>query len=135
MNHGKKKNSGFPEASKKSPPLGWVIALAAIGGGVVGSAGTHYFSKPQVAPPLSAAPAAPLPGGAPQAQPLTVPTMPPQQQFKPAPQPPGEVPPGKIWSAEHGHWHDAPAALTIPAAAPVTTPAPAPSAAPAVKKE
>jgi len=22
------------------------------------------------------------------------------------PQPPGEVPPGKVWSPEHGHWHD-----------------------------
>lgn len=22
------------------------------------------------------------------------------------PQPPGEAPPGKIWSAEHGHWHE-----------------------------
>ena len=20
--------------------------------------------------------------------------------------PPGEAPPGKVWSAEHGHWHD-----------------------------
>ena len=26
----------------------------------------------------------------------------------PAPQPPGPVPEGKVWSAEHGHWHDAP---------------------------
>jgi hypothetical protein len=23
------------------------------------------------------------------------------------PQPPGPVPPGKVWSPEHGHWHDA----------------------------
>ncbi|GAA5036367.1 hypothetical protein GCM10011506_30680 [Marivirga lumbricoides] len=22
------------------------------------------------------------------------------------PQPAGETPPGKVWSAEHGHWHD-----------------------------
>lgn len=22
------------------------------------------------------------------------------------PQPPGPVPPGKVWSVEHGHWHD-----------------------------
>lgn len=21
---------------------------------------------------------------------------------------PGEAPPGKVWSEEHGHWHDAP---------------------------
>ena len=26
----------------------------------------------------------------------------------PAAQPPGAAPVGKIWSAEHGHWHDAP---------------------------
>lgn len=23
-----------------------------------------------------------------------------------APQPPGPVPPGKVWSKDHGHWHD-----------------------------
>ena len=23
------------------------------------------------------------------------------------PQPPGPVPPGKVWSPEHGHWHEA----------------------------
>lgn len=23
------------------------------------------------------------------------------------PQPPGEAPPGKVWSPEHGRWHDA----------------------------
>jgi hypothetical protein len=33
-----------------------------------------------------------------------------QQQFKPGPQPPGPVPEGKVWSTEHGHWHDAPKA-------------------------
>ena len=27
----------------------------------------------------------------------------------PGPAPDGEAPPGKVWSAEHGHWHDAPA--------------------------
>jgi hypothetical protein len=34
----------------------------------------------------------------------TVTPNPPQ----PVPQPPGEVPPGKVWSPEHGHWHDKP---------------------------
>jgi hypothetical protein len=24
----------------------------------------------------------------------------------PYPQPPGEVPEGKVWSPEHGHWHN-----------------------------
>jgi len=152
MDHGKKKFSGSREAPKKGPPLGLVIALAAAGGVVIGSAGTYFFSKPLVAPKQSASPAA---GGTPQAQTIT---MPPQQQFTPAPQPPGEAPPGKVWSVEHGHWHDAPVALTIPAPAPATpatvtstpetTPAPAPAsvtptatttpapvAAPAEKKE
>jgi hypothetical protein len=134
MGHDRKKFSGSREASKKRRPLGLVIALAAAGGVVIGSAGTYFFSKPLAAPKPSAVPAA---GGTPQAQTIT---MPPQQQFTPAPQPPGEAPPGKVWSVEHGHWHDAPVALTTPAPAPATaTPAatttPAPAAAPAEKKE
>ena len=28
------------------------------------------------------------------------------------PQPEGEAPQGKVWSAEHGHWHDAPEGIT-----------------------
>jgi hypothetical protein len=142
MNHGKKKFSGSREASKKGPPMGLVIALAAAGGIVIGSAGTYFFARPLAAPNQSGSPAA---GGTPQAQTIT---MPAQQQFTPGPQPPGVVPPGKVWSAEHGHWHDIPLALATPAPAPVTTPAPAPptvipaatttpapAAAPAEKKE
>lgn len=30
-----------------------------------------------------------------------------QPQFTPKPQPEGPVPAGKVWSTEHGHWHDA----------------------------
>jgi len=33
----------------------------------------------------------------------------PAPALTPGPQPPGPVPPGKVWSQEHGHWHDAPA--------------------------
>lgn len=53
----------------------------------------------------------------------------------PRPQPPGPVPPGKVWSPEHGHWHDAapapaPSPVTIPAQQPATPqpqpPGPAP---------
>ncbi len=29
------------------------------------------------------------------------------QGFTPSPPPSGEAPPGKVWSYEHGHWHDA----------------------------
>jgi hypothetical protein len=39
------------------------------------------------------------------------------------PQPPGPAPAGKVWSVEHGHWHDAPGA---PGAAGATAPAGAP---------
>jgi hypothetical protein len=102
MDHGKKKFSSSREVAKKGPPLGLVIALAAAGGVVIGSAGTYFFSKPLAAQKQSASPAA---GGTPQAQTITIP---PQQKFTPAPQPPGEAPPGKVWSVEHGHWHDAP---------------------------
>ena len=147
MGHVRKKLFRPSEASKKGPPLGLVIALAAAGGMVVGSTGTYFFSRPVVASKQSVSPAA---GGTPQAQSFNLPA---QQQFKPAPQPPGQVPPGKVWSVEHGHWHDAPGALTTPAPAPATpvttttlssapatvTPAatttPAPASAPAEKKE
>jgi hypothetical protein len=33
------------------------------------------------------------------------------------PQPPGPAPAGKVWSAEHGHWHDAPGSQPLSAAA------------------
>ena len=29
--------------------------------------------------------------------------------------PPGSAPPGKVWSPEHGHWHDAPGTTASPA--------------------
>jgi hypothetical protein len=143
MNHGKKKFSGSREASKKRPPLGLVIALAAAGGMVIGSAGTYYFSKPLAAPNQAGSPAA---GGMPHAQTIT---MPPQQQFTRPGLSHRRGSAGKVWSVEHGHWHDIPSrydvnsragAVTTPAPAPLTvTPAatttPAPAAAPAEKKE
>ncbi len=36
-------------------------------------------------------------------------TVTPPMAGQPSPQPPGPAPAGKVWSAEHGHWHDAPA--------------------------
>jgi len=38
-----------------------------------------------------------------------------QAQAKLTPQPPGPVPEGKVWSAEHGHWHNIPAAGQVTA--------------------
>jgi hypothetical protein len=145
MAHGRKNLSRPRETPKKGPHLGLVIALAAAGGVIIGSAGTYFFSKPQAAPKQSTSPAA---GGTPQAQTIS---LPPKQQFTPAPQPPGAPPPGKVWSVEHGHWHDVPGALKIPAPAtampapatvipspgttPATTTTPAPAAVPEEKKE
>jgi len=50
----------------------------------------------------------PVPGAAP----LAATTTSPAQSDVPrtlTPQPPGAVRAGKVWSPEHGHWHDAPA--------------------------
>jgi hypothetical protein len=122
MSHGYKKPARSREAAKNGPPLGLVIALAAACGMAIGSAGTYVLTKPLAGPKQSGSTVA---VGTPQAQTVT---MPAQQQFKPAPQPPGEVPPGKVWSVEHGHWHDAPVAMTTPPSA-TTAPATAPAAA------
>jgi hypothetical protein len=99
-----------------------IIALALAGGAALGWGGTYLYFKPLVEARQSAPPVA---GVTPPAQ-ITTTVMPQQGQFKPAPQPPGEAPPGKVWSVEHGHWHDAPAAVTP--LAPLTPPAPAAAA-------
>lgn len=135
MDHVKKKLSGSSAASTNRSSLGFVIAFSAAVGVVIGSAGTYFLSRPPVAPKPSASPA---PEATPLLQAITAPPQ--QQQFTPAPQPPGLAPPGKVWSVEHGHWHDAPVAQTIPAPAPATVNPPtttilAPVAAPAEKKE
>ena len=51
-----------------------------------------------------------------QTQALQMPALqnPNQAAKPPVQQPPGPAPEGKVWSAEHGHWHDAP--KTTPAA-------------------
>ena len=50
------------------------------------------------------APGVPVPGG-----PIPAGGLPDAAAPKtPVPQPPGPAPAGKVWSAEHGHWHDAP---------------------------
>ncbi len=71
----------------------WIALLAC----TVGVVGIVYFTD------LATDSTAPDP--AEQSQPLT--GIPPSTQgFIPAPQPPGEVPPGKVWNEPHGHWHD-----------------------------
>lgn len=76
-----------------------MIALAAIGGAAIAGAVVFEMQEPETTPgaernapvqmPLSALPTS---GGTPAY----------------TPQPPGPVPPGKVWHAEHGHWHDLP---------------------------
>src|SRR5688572_6954950 len=55
-------------------------------------------------PPVQVTPGA-LPGDATSLLPSTA-----APGTTPAAQPPGPAPPGKVWSPEHGHWHDDPAA-------------------------
>jgi hypothetical protein len=75
------------------------IAFVLLGGGAI--AGAVVFETERSKP----APVVPMPRG---------PVSPPAPMSSPGgggaqsiPQPAGEVPPGKVWSPEHGHWHDA----------------------------
>lgn len=114
MTHGKKKSPGSRVPSKQGPPLGLVIVLAVAGGVVLGSTGTYFLTRPKLALPSSAIAAV---GGTSSAPVITM-SPPPSPQYTPAPQPPGEVPAGKVWSVEHGHWHDAPVTQVVPVPAP-----------------
>lgn len=38
------------------------------------------------------------------------------------PQPAGDAPPGQVWSAEHGHWHDAATGQAVQPTSPTATP-------------
>ena len=114
MTQGKKKSPGSRAASKQGPPLGLVIVLAIAGGVVLGSTGTYFLTRPKPGVQSSAIPAV---GGTSSAPVITM-SPPPSPQYTPAPQPPGEVPPGKVWSVEHGHWHDAPVTQVMPVPAP-----------------
>lgn len=73
-------------AGKTDTPKGLIVLLVVFaiiaGVAVIPSLG----DKNTKSAPLSPAPSAPA--------------------NKPGPQPPGPVPPGKVWSTEHGHWHD-----------------------------
>jgi len=45
---------------------------------------------------------------------------------QPIPQPSGPVPEGKIWSAEHGHWHNLPGSTSVSSPAQLTPQPPGP---------
>jgi hypothetical protein len=57
-------------------------------------------------PAPASSPAAIAPGG-PAVNPMGIPGT---------PQPPGPAPAGKVWSVEHGHWHDLPPGEVSPGA-------------------
>jgi hypothetical protein len=76
----------------KSSPFLVIVALV-IGAVIV--AGAIYVSK-DGQPAAADAQAVPAAAGSA------------QTDIPGSPQPPGPVPPGKVWNVEHGHWHDAP---------------------------
>ena len=70
-----------------------LIAVLIVGAGAV--AATMYFSNgsEESSPALRST--------------QTLPSQPqPGQATGGTPQPPGEAPPGQVWSSEHGHWHN-----------------------------
>jgi hypothetical protein len=69
-----------------------VLAIVIMGGGI---AAYMILFKPTTTPPEPFTTEAPLKN----VQPLQ-------------PQPPGPAPEGKVWSAEHAHWHDKPGTVT-----------------------
>lgn len=87
-----------PAAPAPSFSAVWLVAIAAVGGAAIAGAVVFEMTRPdskaEVRAPTGTVPVTmptPIPSGA-------TPTF--------VPQPPGEVPPGKVWSPEHGHWHD-----------------------------
>lgn len=81
------------------------VMIIGIGVAVVAIAAVAMLREDQ-APPVQSAQTRPMTPPAPgspagnTARPLT--------QGANTQQPPGQAPPGKVWSAEHGHYHDAP---------------------------
>ena len=100
------------DKSRRGVSKGLIALLVAIGliaaVGVVGTFNDRQKSPAPVNAPVPGAGANPMQPG--------------------KPQPPGPTPPGKVWDAAHGHWHDAgsaPGASPVqitPGAAPGTTP-------------
>ncbi len=76
----------------------WLVAIAALGGAAIAGAVVFEMTRPSAKPEITA------PTGS---VPMTMPVSP-AMGGTPSytPQPPGEAPPGKVWHAEHGHWHD-----------------------------
>lgn len=134
-----------PQAKSAVPLIAGGVALLGVSAFAVWANFRSEEPTKAVAPVALAAQqqSAAVPAGAPAAQsPVTgtnaaapaptaaVTTTPaPAANGAPYPQPAGAVPPGKVWSPEHGHWHNA-VATGVPASVPFPTPAARPIATP-----
>lgn len=91
----------------KSAPVYWtklnkiLLAILIIAGG--GAAITVLMSEDS---PSTSANLTPTAGNTSQAQPIRLDLSQPSGSKQLKPRPPGEAPAGKVWNAEHGHWHD-----------------------------
>ena len=89
----------------KSSRMVIILGVLIVGGLLL--AGAMFVSKDSNQ--QQAAPSVPAdPNAAGSTQPAPVPG---------SPQAPGPAPAGKVWSTEHGHWHDTPGAQAAPGAA------------------
>lgn len=86
----------------------------------------HWHDDPGAAQasgaPLNASQNQPVVLNAPQSRDVANPNQPARANI---PQPSGIAPEGKVWSPEHGHYHDAPKTQPAGSATPATPPAPA----------
>jgi len=85
-----------PRAARWSPM--WLVLIAALGGAAIAGAVVFEMTRPSSKPEVTAPT-----GSVPMTMPVT-PSLGNTPAYTPAP--PGEAPPGKVWSPEHGHWHD-----------------------------
>lgn len=98
------------KGSTKAGIAGMIVAALAVIGTAAAIVATRGGEE-SAAPQSASQPAAPAPGGAtdaPAAAPGTPQAAAPAQAALPRTQPPGPAPAGKVWSPEHGHWHEKP---------------------------
>src|SRR5687767_8834637 len=77
---------------------------------VVGAAAIVAALREDSKPPRSLAAVSPVSAATPATQTAAAPAP----ATAPAAEPPGPAPAGKVWSPEHGHYHDAPNAASNP---------------------
>jgi hypothetical protein len=116
------------------PMVGLVATVIVLAGTGVYLLRQRMLDPGKPASTIAANVTAPTNSGTPTPIPVPVPTI--TQTPAPGtpgvltPQPPGPVPPGKVWSPEHGHWHDIPGAPPPPAMIGPTDTTPAPPGSP-----